>query len=189
MNDGQAVVAQTTQPEPPRPRDAAAGWLPYASPSLSALSLMLAILAFRRAGIRDRREPIRDFILERIKVVREAASNAIKLVEANLTEGTRGSQRNAQAALKELETKVPELETALPCRKDDIFRAWSEWKRATTGGAFPVSKKANTLSHGDAQFSNIQAAHAAFLRFLSEIELGCLKASIPFWKRLKAKRG
>ena len=166
-------------------------WQPVLSLGLSSLSLVFSIMAYSRSGKRDYRVPIRDFIIARINDVRTAAGNAKQLIEENLS-GTNGgnttSHRNAAAALKDLELQVSQLEKAIPCRKDEVYRAWHTWQQVTTGGCYPVSKKTNLLKPGDAHLTNIHTAHSQFLMFLSEIELGCLKDSIPFWKRIKSKR-
>ncbi len=186
-----ATLAQNTQAGGNHAPEWIWSWQPAFNLGLAFLSLAFSVMAYRRAGKRDYRVPIRDFILARINDVKSAAENAKQLIEENIsgtTGGTQSSHRNAAGALRNLETQVSLLEKAIPCRKDEIYRAWHTWQQVTTGGCYPVSKKANLLKPGDAHLANIHAAHSQFLAFLSDLQLGCLKDSIPFWKRIKANR-
>lgn len=159
--------------------------------SVGLLGLVFSIMAYRRSGVRDFRVPLRDFILGLISETSEAAEEGRKLVEENLSGpngGTKASHRAALMALKTLEIKIDQLQKALQWRKEEVFRAWSEWKNVTTGGAFPVTKKVDLISLDDPRLVAIHDAHSKFMIFLSGVAFDCLHERIPFWKRFKLKR-
>lgn len=155
--------------------------------AIALTSAGISVAAFVRSGKKDFRSLLRNRIFDRIAKIRGDAEVISVLVQQNLTGATapltlQDSHRKTSVAVKQLEIRIDELRSCLPCKKAEIFEAYIAWKNALMGDGYPVLKKTAVFKSGDARVSNLHVAQTVFVAFLSTIEDGCIREKIPFWQ-------
>lgn len=164
-----------------------ASLIALAACSIALTSAAISIAAFVRSGRKDFRGLLRDRIFEKIAKLREDAEEISVQVQQNLTGETAPltlaeSHRKISVSVKQLEIRVAELRTCLPCKKAEIFEAYTAWKNVLMGEGYPVLKKTAVFKVGESRLANNHVAQTVFVVFLSEIEDGCIREKFAFWE-------
>lgn len=148
------------------------------SDSLAFCALALSIYSVFRQVQNEKLAPLKSDVLQGIRDLKSLTTFVSEAIINHITfSATRAEKEHIYGFERQSTNERASLELRLECKKDEIFRQYTDWWNAVSA-SFPVETKSAAVKASSAEVQNIKKAQMELNTFLDALLISCHRGKL-----------